>query len=99
MEKDFDISDRAGGVRKAIVTKYTVDVTTSLEIRFYWAGNGTTNIPTRGVYGPLISSISVDPSKLLTSCMFWIACIFVCCFYCLFVLLKLLCLSLFILIV
>ncbi|XP_035835524.1 probable leucine-rich repeat receptor-like serine/threonine-protein kinase At3g14840 [Helianthus annuus] len=62
VEKDFDISDRAGGVMKAIVTTYTVNVTTSLEIRLYWAGKGTTNIPSRGVYGPLISAISVDPN-------------------------------------
>ncbi|XP_022001334.1 probable leucine-rich repeat receptor-like serine/threonine-protein kinase At3g14840 isoform X2 [Helianthus annuus] len=62
MEKDFDISDRAGGAMKAIVTSYTVNVTGSLEIRLYWARKGTTNIPSRGVYGPLISAISVDPN-------------------------------------
>ncbi|GLT52821.1 hypothetical protein SLA2020_261380 [Shorea laevis] len=33
-----------------------------LEIRFYWAGKGTTRIPATGVYGPLISAISVDPN-------------------------------------
>ncbi|KAI7727932.1 hypothetical protein M8C21_026223 [Ambrosia artemisiifolia] len=63
VEKDFDISDRAGGVGKAIVTTYTVNVTTSLEIRLYWAGKGTINVPTRGRYGPLISAISVDPCE------------------------------------
>ncbi|KAJ0873940.1 putative protein kinase RLK-Pelle-DLSV family [Helianthus annuus] len=62
MEKDFDISDRAGGVGKAIVRTYTVNVTSSLKIRLYWAGKGTINIPTRGNYGPLISAISVDPN-------------------------------------
>ncbi|KAI7744318.1 hypothetical protein M8C21_032734, partial [Ambrosia artemisiifolia] len=62
VEKDFDISARAGGVGKAIVTTYTIDVTTSLEIRLYWAGKGTINIPSRGNYGPLISAISVDPN-------------------------------------
>ncbi|KAK9056904.1 hypothetical protein SSX86_024268 [Deinandra increscens subsp. villosa] len=62
VEKDFDISDRAGGVRKAIVTTYTVDVTTNLEIRLYWAGKGTINVPSRGTYGPLISAISVNPN-------------------------------------
>ncbi|KAL0443630.1 UNVERIFIED_CONTAM: putative leucine-rich repeat receptor-like serine/threonine-protein kinase, partial [Sesamum latifolium] len=30
-------------------------------ISAYWAGKGTTGIPVRGVYGPLISAISVDP--------------------------------------
>ncbi|XP_058194303.1 probable LRR receptor-like serine/threonine-protein kinase RFK1 isoform X2 [Rhododendron vialii] len=34
-----------------------------MEIRFYWAGKGTTRIPVRGVYGPLISAISVIPSN------------------------------------
>ncbi|KAM0063239.1 putative protein kinase RLK-Pelle-DLSV family [Helianthus debilis subsp. tardiflorus] len=62
VEKDFDISDRAGGVGKAIVTTYTVNVTSTLEIRLYWAGKGTINVPTRGTYGPLISAISVDPN-------------------------------------
>ncbi|KAK9056896.1 hypothetical protein SSX86_024260 [Deinandra increscens subsp. villosa] len=62
VEKDFDISHRAGGPMKAIVTTYTVNVTASLEIRFYWAGKGTTTIPFRGNYGPLISAISVDPN-------------------------------------
>ncbi|KAJ9560802.1 hypothetical protein OSB04_005962 [Centaurea solstitialis] len=62
VEKDFDISEQAGGVGIAIVKNYTVDVTASLEIRLYWAGKGTLTIPTRGVYGPLISAISVNPN-------------------------------------
>ncbi|KAJ9560738.1 hypothetical protein OSB04_005898 [Centaurea solstitialis] len=62
VEKDFDISEQAGGVGIAIVKNYTVDVTTTLEIRLYWAGKGTLFIPTRGVYGPLISAISVNPN-------------------------------------
>ncbi|XP_024968218.1 probable leucine-rich repeat receptor-like serine/threonine-protein kinase At3g14840 [Cynara cardunculus var. scolymus] len=62
VEKDFDISGKAGGVGIAIVKNYTVYVTTSLEIRLYWAGKGTLNIPNRGVYGPLISAISVNPN-------------------------------------
>ncbi|XP_076891881.1 putative leucine-rich repeat receptor-like serine/threonine-protein kinase At3g14840 [Bidens hawaiensis] len=61
-KKDFDISARAGGAMKPIVMTYTVNVTSSLEIRLYWAGKGTTNIPFRGNYGPLISAISVDPN-------------------------------------
>nr|GEY96265.1 hypothetical protein [Tanacetum cinerariifolium] len=36
---------------------------TTLEIRLYWAGNGTLYIPRAGVYGPLISAISVNPSS------------------------------------
>ncbi|GKD64586.1 probable leucine-rich repeat receptor-like serine/threonine-protein kinase, partial [Tanacetum coccineum] len=61
VEKDFDISAKAGGAGKVIVKTYTVNVMTTLEIRLYWAGKGTINIPRRGVYGPLISAISVNP--------------------------------------
>lgn len=60
--KDFNIEDEAGGVGKEIIKFFTAVVTdNTLEIRFYWAGKGTTGIPVRGVYGPLISAISVDP--------------------------------------
>ncbi|KAA8524031.1 hypothetical protein F0562_010537 [Nyssa sinensis] len=40
---------------------FTATVTDkTLEIRFHWAGKGTTNIPDKGIYyGPLISAISV----------------------------------------
>ncbi|KAK1439659.1 hypothetical protein QVD17_05479 [Tagetes erecta] len=62
VEEDFDISKQAGGVGKAIVKNYTVNVSNSLLIRLNWAGKGTTNIPFRGVYGPLISAISVNPN-------------------------------------
>ncbi|KAL0352948.1 UNVERIFIED_CONTAM: putative LRR receptor-like serine/threonine-protein kinase [Sesamum angustifolium] len=42
---------------------FNVTVTDStLEIRFYWAGKGTTRIPNRGDYGSLISAISVSPN-------------------------------------
>ncbi|KAK2999257.1 LOW QUALITY PROTEIN: hypothetical protein RJ639_024229 [Escallonia herrerae] len=60
--KDFNIADETGGVGKEIIKQFTVVVSKStLEIRFYWAGKGTNGIPVRGVYGPLISAISVDP--------------------------------------
>ncbi|ONI12332.1 hypothetical protein PRUPE_4G157800 [Prunus persica] len=60
VEQDFNIVDKAGGVGTAVIMKYTARVTSgTLEIRFYWAGKGTTGIPLRGVYGPLISAISV----------------------------------------
>nr|GEV89390.1 probable leucine-rich repeat receptor-like serine/threonine-protein kinase At3g14840 [Tanacetum cinerariifolium] len=62
VEKDFDISNEAGGAGKVIVKTYTVNVMTTLEIRLYWAGKGTITIPHRGVYGPLISAISVNPN-------------------------------------
>ena len=60
--KDFNIADAAGGIGKPIVKKFTVPVTNgTIEIRLFWTGKGTTAIPVRGVYGPLISAISVDP--------------------------------------
>ncbi|KAI8558030.1 hypothetical protein RHMOL_Rhmol04G0056800 [Rhododendron molle] len=60
VQKDFNIVDAAGGTGKVIIMNYTTNVTDgTLEIRFYWAGKGTTGLPVRGVYGPLISAISV----------------------------------------
>ncbi|XP_024964189.1 probable leucine-rich repeat receptor-like serine/threonine-protein kinase At3g14840 [Cynara cardunculus var. scolymus] len=63
VEKDFDISEKAGGVGKAYVSTHSVNVTSTLEIRLYWAGKGTINIPSRGVYGPIISAISVNSTS------------------------------------
>ncbi|XP_038689995.1 probable leucine-rich repeat receptor-like serine/threonine-protein kinase At3g14840 [Tripterygium wilfordii] len=64
--EDFNIADEAGGPGKAIVKNFTAEVTSNtLEIRFYWAGKGTTGIPVRGVYGPLISAISVSPGDFI----------------------------------
>ncbi|XP_058095463.1 probable leucine-rich repeat receptor-like serine/threonine-protein kinase At3g14840 isoform X2 [Magnolia sinica] len=61
--KDFNIEDAAGGPNKPTVRSFPAVVTTNtLEIRFYWAGKGTTCIPERGIYGPLISAISVNPN-------------------------------------
>ncbi|CAI9088851.1 OLC1v1023299C2 [Oldenlandia corymbosa var. corymbosa] len=60
VKKDFNIETEAGGVNIPIVRSFTAVVTdNTLEIRFFWAGKGTTGIPFRGVYGPLISAISV----------------------------------------
>uniref|UniRef100_A0A6N2KNM4 non-specific serine/threonine protein kinase n=1 Tax=Salix viminalis TaxID=40686 RepID=A0A6N2KNM4_SALVM len=60
VQKNFSIQNEAGGVGKAIIKNFTAIVTGgALEIRFYWAGKGTTGLPVRGVYGPLISAISV----------------------------------------
>ncbi|WVZ00674.1 hypothetical protein V8G54_026743 [Vigna mungo] len=57
--KDFNIANEAGGVGKNITKRISTTVSNnSLEIRFYWAGKGTTAIPYRSVYGPLISAIS-----------------------------------------
>ncbi|KAF9620655.1 hypothetical protein IFM89_013681 [Coptis chinensis] len=61
--KDFDIVVEAGGPNKPIVKTFNASVqSNTLKIHFYWAGKGTTGIPNRGVYGPLISAISVDPN-------------------------------------
>ncbi|KAF3967072.1 hypothetical protein CMV_008886 [Castanea mollissima] len=62
VEKDFNIADEAGGVGMEVIKHYLAVVNNNtLEIRFYWAGKGTTGIPGGGVYGPLISAISVHP--------------------------------------
>ncbi|XP_042951864.1 probable leucine-rich repeat receptor-like serine/threonine-protein kinase At3g14840 isoform X2 [Carya illinoinensis] len=64
--KDFDIVKAAGGVRKPNIQSFnaTVMANGTLEIRFYWAGKGTTDIPLKGNYGPLISAISVDSHEI-----------------------------------
>lgn len=60
--EDFNIEIEAGGVGKPVIKNFNATVTNgTLEIRFYWAGKGTNAIPNRGVYGPLISAISVYP--------------------------------------
>ncbi|GMI65540.1 LysM RLK1-interacting kinase 1 [Hibiscus trionum] len=62
--KYFHIKEAAGGEGRAVVRPFAVNVTDgTMEIHFRWAGKGTTNIPRRGVYGPLSSAISiVDPA-------------------------------------
>ncbi|XP_022927452.1 probable LRR receptor-like serine/threonine-protein kinase RFK1 isoform X1 [Cucurbita moschata] len=59
--KNFDIEEEAGGAQKPTERVFAnVSVINHvLEIRLYWAGKGTTRIPQRGSYGPLISAISV----------------------------------------
>ncbi|KAL1118626.1 hypothetical protein V6Z11_D01G048800 [Gossypium hirsutum] len=61
--KDFNIKDEAGGAGKPILKNFTANVSDgTLEIHLQWTGKGTTVIPVRGVYGPLISAVSVfDP--------------------------------------
>ncbi|KAL3522573.1 hypothetical protein ACH5RR_015407 [Cinchona calisaya] len=61
--KDFNIEDEAGGAQKPVIREFNATVTNNiLEIRFNWAGKGTTRIPNRGVYGPLVSAISANPN-------------------------------------
>ncbi|KAL3345110.1 hypothetical protein AABB24_024185 [Solanum stoloniferum] len=59
--KDFDIERLAGGVDKALKEKFNVTVKDkTLQVRFQYAGKGTTSIPSRGNYGPLVSAISLE---------------------------------------
>ncbi|OMO82775.1 hypothetical protein COLO4_22836 [Corchorus olitorius] len=59
--KDFDIESKAKGVDKEYFHEFKAVTVRdkTLEIRFHWAGKGTTAAPKRGTYGPLISAISV----------------------------------------
>ncbi|KAL5577850.1 hypothetical protein UlMin_019549 [Ulmus minor] len=59
--KDFNIEKEANGVDKEVIKVFKAVVSNkTLEIRFQWAGKGTTNVPRRGVYGSLISAISLQ---------------------------------------
>ncbi|KAK0579181.1 hypothetical protein LWI29_022318 [Acer saccharum] len=63
--QDFNIKEQANGTGKAIIKTFNATVTeNTLEIRLYWVGKGTTVIPMRGYYGPLISAISIVDPKL-----------------------------------
>ncbi|CAN6272051.1 unnamed protein product [Urochloa humidicola] len=61
---DFNIQDEAGGVHRAITKYFATNITdNTLEIHFYWGGKGTTAIPYWGIYGPMISAISVTQTR------------------------------------
>ncbi|KAL9232207.1 hypothetical protein vseg_007343 [Gypsophila vaccaria] len=61
VQKNFDIVKEANGSNKALLKIYQhIPVSGSIEIRLYFAGKGSTAIPLRGTYGPLISAISVE---------------------------------------
>nr|XP_029117915.1 probable LRR receptor-like serine/threonine-protein kinase At1g53440 [Elaeis guineensis] len=60
--QDFDIAKEANGTGKEIIKSFPSMVDGTIEIHFQWAGKGTTTVPQFGVYGPLISAISVTPS-------------------------------------
>ncbi|XP_019052234.1 PREDICTED: probable LRR receptor-like serine/threonine-protein kinase At1g53440 [Nelumbo nucifera] len=62
--KDFNIAKEANGVGKGIIREFNDVIVngSTLEIHLYWSGKGTTAIPERGVYGPLISAITVTPN-------------------------------------
>lgn len=62
--KDFDIRTAAGEVDKAFTRNFSAVVEDGiLEVRFQYAGKGTTAVPRRGSYGPLISAISFEASN------------------------------------
>ncbi|KAJ7968796.1 GPCR kinase [Quillaja saponaria] len=49
------------GVDQVAITEFKAVVQDkTLSICFHWAGKGTTAVPRRGVYGPLISAISIE---------------------------------------
>ncbi|XP_019190166.1 PREDICTED: probable LRR receptor-like serine/threonine-protein kinase At1g07650 [Ipomoea nil] len=59
--KDFDIETAARGVDKVVVKQFQAVVRDkTLELRFEYAEKGTTVVPLPGVYGPLVSAISVE---------------------------------------
>ncbi|XP_062096117.1 probable LRR receptor-like serine/threonine-protein kinase At1g07650 isoform X2 [Humulus lupulus] len=59
--KDFNIEKEAEGVDKEVIREFKTMVTNkTLDIRFQYAGKGTTNVPRRGVYGSLVSAISLE---------------------------------------
>ena len=62
--KDFNIAEAANGVGKAIEIDFDNIIVngSTIDIHLYWAGKGTTAIPDRGVYGPLLSAITITPS-------------------------------------
>jgi len=66
--KDFNIMEEANGVGEVIIKDFDdITVSSTLEIHLYWTGKGTNAIPDRGVYGPLISAISVTPSPYISA--------------------------------
>ncbi|KAG2318958.1 hypothetical protein Bca52824_012171 [Brassica carinata] len=68
--RDFNIREEAKGSLTPLVKELkTVNVTDHLlEIQLYWAGKGTTLIPKRGNYGPLISAISLCHHSMEPQC-------------------------------
>uniref|UniRef100_A0A3N7F9S7 non-specific serine/threonine protein kinase n=1 Tax=Populus trichocarpa TaxID=3694 RepID=A0A3N7F9S7_POPTR len=60
VQKVFNFTEEAKGSNRNFTIPFNTTVTDrTLEIRLYWAGKGTTVIPIRGNYGPIISAISV----------------------------------------
>ncbi|KAI5605302.1 hypothetical protein BDE02_01G341400 [Populus trichocarpa] len=64
VQANFNIMEEAGGVGIGIPKVFDGIIVngSTLEIHLYWSGKGTTAVPERGVYGPLISAITVTPN-------------------------------------
>ncbi|XP_061968479.1 probable LRR receptor-like serine/threonine-protein kinase At1g53430 [Populus nigra] len=64
VQANFNIMEQAGGVGIGITKVFDGIIVngSTLEIHLYWSGKGTTAVPDRGVYGPLISAITVTPN-------------------------------------
>ncbi|KAG2372459.1 leucine-rich repeat receptor-like serine/threonine-protein [Vigna angularis] len=61
VKEGFNIAEEAGGNGKAIRKTFRAVVSSNtLKIRLNWAGKGTTALPYKSVYGPLISAITVN---------------------------------------
>ncbi|KAL4587712.1 hypothetical protein LXL04_000586 [Taraxacum kok-saghyz] len=62
--KDFNIAEAANGTGRGVYRDFDNIIVngTTIDIHLYWAGKGTTAIPDRGVYGPLISAITITPN-------------------------------------
>ncbi|KAG4384150.1 hypothetical protein GLYMA_13G224500v4 [Glycine max] len=69
IRKNFDIENETNVAEKPLVLPiYNISITNNvLEIRFYWAGKGTTRIPDVGVYGLLVSAFSVVSNSRVCS--------------------------------
>ncbi|KAH7651405.1 Non-specific serine/threonine protein kinase protein [Dioscorea alata] len=66
--RDFNIAKEANETGRPIIKNFNAMVNSNtLEIHLQWAGKGTTFIPRPGVYGPLISAISVTPNFKLNT--------------------------------
>ncbi|XP_062094630.1 probable LRR receptor-like serine/threonine-protein kinase At1g07650 isoform X2 [Humulus lupulus] len=70
--KDFNIEKEAEGVDKDVIRKFKTTVTDkTLDIRFQYAGKGTTNVPRRGIYGSLVSAISLESGTATNNDLIW----------------------------
>ncbi|KAL4555171.1 hypothetical protein LXL04_037782 [Taraxacum kok-saghyz] len=69
VRKNFNIANEANGVGRGMSIDFNEVMVngSTLEIHLYWAGKGTTSLPQRGVYGPLISAIAITPNYSISS--------------------------------